>query len=100
TGKTPHAPTLKSSPQAMSTFRGCKILLVEDNPVNQRVAQRTLQNLAAQVTIATNGAEALERIAAATFDAVLMDCQMPVMDGFTATRRIREWEMQRGTKRL
>jgi two-component system sensor histidine kinase/response regulator len=100
TGKTPHAPTLKSSPQAMSTFRGCKILLVEDNPVNQRVAQRTLQNLAAQVTIANNGAEALERIAAATFDAVLMDCQMPVMDGFTATRRIREWEMQRGTKRL
>ena len=72
-------------------FRGHKILLVEDNPVNQRVAQRMLQNLAADVSIANNGAEALERIAATNFDAVLMDCQMPVMDGFTATRRIRSW---------
>ena len=48
----------------MPTFRGNRILLVEDNPVNQRVAQRMLQNLAADVTIANNGAEALERIAA------------------------------------
>jgi CheY-like chemotaxis protein/HPt (histidine-containing phosphotransfer) domain-containing protein len=100
TGKTPHAPNIKSSPQAMSTFRGSKILLVEDNPVNQRVAQRMLQNLAAHVTIANDGAEAVERVAAASFDAVLMDCQMPVMDGFTATRRIREWELSRGAKRL
>jgi two-component system, sensor histidine kinase and response regulator len=100
TGKTPHAPGIKTSPQALQTFRGNKILLVEDNPVNQRVAQRTLQNLAAEVTIANNGAEALERIAAANFDAVLMDCQMPVMDGFTATRRIREMELSRGAKRL
>jgi two-component system sensor histidine kinase/response regulator len=100
TGKTPHAPNIKSAAQALSTFRGNKILLVEDNPVNQRVAQRTLQNLAAEVTIANNGAEALERIATSNFDAVLMDCQMPVMDGFTATRRIRELELSRGAKRL
>jgi two-component system sensor histidine kinase/response regulator len=100
TGKTPHAPSVKASPQLQPTFRGCRILLVEDNPVNQRVAQRTLQNLAAEVTIVNNGAEALERIATSTFDAVLMDCQMPVMDGFTATRRIRELERSRGGKRL
>jgi two-component system sensor histidine kinase/response regulator len=100
TGKTPHAPGIKTSVQAAPTFRGNKILLVEDNPVNQRVAQRILQNLAAEVTIANNGAEALERIAGANFDAVLMDCQMPVMDGFTATQRIRESELSRGTKRL
>jgi two-component system sensor histidine kinase/response regulator len=57
--------------------------------------------MAAEVTIANNGAEALERIAESTFDAVLMDCQMPVMDGFTATRHIRESERQSGRgKRL
>jgi two-component system sensor histidine kinase/response regulator len=100
TGKTPHAPILTSSPPARPAFRGNKILLVEDNPVNQRVAQRILQNLGSEVTIANNGAEALERIAAAAFDAVLMDCQMPVMDGFTATRRIRVLESSHGLKRL
>ena len=66
--------------------------------MNQRVAQRLLQKLAADVTIANNGAEALERIAEGAFDAVLMDCQMPVMDGFTATARIREAERQSGTR--
>ncbi len=100
TGKMPHAPNVKSATQALPTFQGKKILLVEDNPVNQRVAQRTLQNLAAEVTIANNGAEALERIAESSFDAVLMDCQMPVMDGFTATRRIRAMELSHGAKRL
>jgi CheY-like chemotaxis protein len=58
-----------------------------------------LQKLAADVSIANNGAEALERIAETPFDAVLMDCQMPVMDGFTATRRIRESERQSGRGR-
>ena len=100
TGKTPHAPDIRAVAQSLPTFRGSKILLVEDNPVNQRVAQRTLQKLAAEVTIANNGAEALERISAIEFDAVLMDCQMPVMDGFTATQRIRELEAARGGKRL
>ena len=69
--------------------------------MNQRVAQRVLQNLGTEVVIASNGAEALERIAALSFDAVLMDCQMPVMDGFTAARRIRELERLAGqNKRL
>jgi CheY-like chemotaxis protein len=83
-------------PAALPSFLGRRILLVEDNLVNQRVAQRALQKLAAEVTIANNGAEALERIAETAFDAVLMDCQMPVMDGFTATRRIRDAEAARG----
>jgi PAS domain S-box-containing protein len=95
TRKTLLAPALHATP----TFSGQRILLVEDNPVNQRVAQRLLQKLAAEVTIANNGAEALERIAESSYDAVLMDCQMPVMDGFTATRRIRELERQNGRGR-
>jgi PAS domain S-box-containing protein len=95
-GKAPLPPVLKSAP----TFRGQRLLLVEDNPVNQRVAQRLLQKLGAEVTIANNGAEALERVAESTFAAVLMDCQMPVMDGFTAARRIREMEQHGSGKRL
>jgi CheY-like chemotaxis protein len=80
----------------MPSHAGRRILLVEDNPVNQRVTQRALQKLAAEVTLANNGAEALERLAEGRFDAVLMDCQMPVMDGFTATRAIRAAEARKG----
>jgi CheY-like chemotaxis protein len=101
TGSLPRNALLAPAQQATSTFSGHRILLVEDNPVNQRVAQRLLQKLAADVTIANNGAEALERIAESNYDAVLMDCQMPVMDGVTATRRIRELERKNGRgKRL
>jgi PAS domain S-box-containing protein len=97
TGKTPYASAPKAAAESTPTFSGAKILLVEDNPVNQRVAQRMLQKLSAQVTVANNGEEALARLAAGSFDVVLMDCQMPVMDGFTATRRIRELEAGRAS---
>jgi len=101
TGRAPRKTIAASLPSANPTFSGQRILLVEDNAVNQRVAQRNLEKLGADVTIANNGAEALERIAESPFDAVLMDCQMPVMDGFTATRRIRELERKNGRgKRL
>src|SRR5580692_7369541 len=97
TRKTPLPPTMGFNP----TLKGHRILLVEDNPVNQRVAQHLLQKLAADVTLANNGADALQRLTESAYDAVLMDCQMPVMDGFTATRRIRELERQNGrAKRL
>jgi two-component system, sensor histidine kinase and response regulator len=100
TGKVSRKTKSVQGSNADCTFKGRRLLLVEDNPVNQRVAQRVLQKLAADVTLANNGAEALERIAESSFDAVLMDCQMPVMDGFTATRRIRDTERATGRKRL
>jgi PAS domain S-box-containing protein len=95
-GRTPAAPPKIASQAEVHTVAGARILLVEDNPVNQRIAQRMLQKQGAVVTIAGHGAEALERLDAAPFDLVLMDCQMPVMDGFTATRRIREREAAAG----
>ena len=70
--------------------RQARILLAEDNPVNQRVASILLDRLGHRVVIADNGRAALELLGREDFDLVLMDCQMPVMDGFTATRVIRD----------
>lgn len=67
-----------------------KVLLVEDNKVNQLVAQKLLEKFGHEVIVANNGLEALQKIEVEQFDVVLMDCQMPVMDGFEATRKIRE----------
>ncbi len=66
-----------------------RILVVDDNPVNQRVAMRMLERRGHQVDVANNGAEAVAAVAHTTYDAVLMDRQMPEMDGFEATRIIR-----------
>ncbi|MDX9995844.1 MAG: response regulator [Rhodocyclaceae bacterium] len=66
-----------------------RILLVEDNPTNQFLAQRLLEKRGYRVTIAENGAIALGLLEREPFDLVLMDCQMPVMDGYEATRRLR-----------
>ena len=69
-----------------------KVLLVEDNPVNQMVASKMLDTLGLTVVLAANGQEAVDLLKEEEFNAVLIDCQMPVMDGFEATRCLREFE--------
>jgi len=69
------------------------VLLVEDNAVNQKVAVRHLAKLGHSCDVASNGVQALERLAARAYDLVLLDCQMPVMDGFETARRIRSGEL-------
>jgi signal transduction histidine kinase/DNA-binding response OmpR family regulator/HPt (histidine-containing phosphotransfer) domain-containing protein len=71
-------------------IRGAHILLVEDNDINQEVATEFLKKAGLLTTVANHGSEAVERIQKETFDAVLMDLQMPIMDGFMATELIRK----------
>jgi CheY-like chemotaxis protein/HPt (histidine-containing phosphotransfer) domain-containing protein len=69
-----------------------RILLAEDNPVNQEVQTCMLENLGCRVDVAADGQDALAALDRGTYDLILMDCQMPVMDGFTATAEIRRRE--------
>jgi signal transduction histidine kinase/CheY-like chemotaxis protein len=70
-------------------LRGLRVLLAEDNPVNQAFAVVLLEQMGLEVTVANNGAEAVKAVQSKTFDLVLMDVQMPEMDGFQATQAIR-----------
>jgi CheY-like chemotaxis protein len=86
----------------MVSPRTLTVLLVEDNPINQQVAVRLLEKHGHRVTVASNGREALDTLSGGTdragFDVVLMDVQMPEMDGFEATAAIRQREQGSGRR--
>jgi CheY-like chemotaxis protein len=92
------SPSIEKAPSGMAAAKdeanGWQMLLVEDNIVNQRVAAALLEKRGHSVVVANNGKEALEALACQRFDVILMDVQMPVMDGIQATALIRERERQ------
>ena len=79
---------------------GLKILIAEDNQVNQMVIKRMLQKLHLKCTVTNNGEEAYSKARDQKYDVILMDCDMPVMDGYIATNKIRQWEKETDTGRI
>lgn len=76
------------------------VLLAEDNTFNQKVAVAMLKRLGLTVDIANNGQEVLEKLSGTQYALIFMDVQMPIMDGFTATAKIRDHEQQSGQQRI
>ncbi|MFK8018517.1 MAG: response regulator [Pseudomonadales bacterium] len=94
----PVSPELRQE-AAQEQLQSIKILLAEDNDISARVIERMLQRLGVSVQLVENGEDALRAIQRSHFDLVLMDCEMPVMDGFEATELVRRWEEESGRMR-
>lgn len=89
-------PAPQSGPKANTAKFAGNVLLAEDSPINQKVTQSMLHGFGVNVDLVANGREALNALAGKHYDLVFMDCQMPEMDGFQATRKIREGEASTG----
>ena len=98
-GASEHIAVPQRTGDAAASIRNARVLLVEDNPVNLMVGQRLLGVLGVNCDTAGNGEAALMRMSASRYDLVLMDCQMPVLDGYAATRQWRENEAAGGPAR-
>ena len=91
---------MAQKPATLQQFDGIRILVVEDELINQKVCQKVLEKMGIEVGVAENGQQAIDALASDRFDLVLMDCQMPVMDGYEATRAIRANEQAGNLPRL
>jgi len=89
---TRHTIAEENKPWKQFIFGGYRVLLAEDNPINQKVAVSMLEKQGFEVTLANDGQQAVDNAKTATFDIILMDCQMPVKDGYEATAEIIEWQ--------
>jgi polar amino acid transport system substrate-binding protein len=87
--KTPRSSDRKEKAEDMKCIQGAQVLLAEDNEINQQVAKEILAGGGLNVTVANDGQEAVNAVKDSYYDAILMDIQMPVMDGYTASREIR-----------
>ncbi len=84
-------PTSPAAPQLDPAALSGRVLLAEDNAVNRRLAEALLRRMGLEVAVAENGRQAVEKCRTGTFDVVLMDCQMPEVDGYEATAAIRRF---------
>ncbi len=94
-GKNPQLMSDSSDDDKANTFLGVRVLIAEDQPVNQEVARCMAESFGCRVEVVSNGQEALDALSITPYDLVLMDCQMPELDGYAATRIFRERETQK-----